>query len=81
MELIKPGTTFDFVRFLKWAYLISLALILLGLASFGTLSLMNMEFALTVVAALLIGFTIGPYSSIFAASPFVLLWEKEGQRK
>jgi len=31
--------------------------------------------------ALLIGFTIGTYSSIFAASPFVLLWEKEGQRK
>lgn len=33
MELIRPGTTFDFVRFFKWAYLISLALILLGLAS------------------------------------------------
>jgi len=34
MELIRPGTSFDFVRFFKWTYLISLALILLGLASF-----------------------------------------------
>jgi preprotein translocase subunit SecF len=33
MELIRPGTSFDFVHFFKWAYLISLALILLGLAS------------------------------------------------
>ncbi|HXG21095.1 MAG TPA: protein translocase subunit SecF [Methylomirabilota bacterium] len=34
MELIKPGTNFDFVRFFKYAYTFSLALILLGLASF-----------------------------------------------
>jgi preprotein translocase subunit SecF len=34
MELIKPGTTFDFVRFFKYAYGFSLALILLGIASF-----------------------------------------------
>ncbi|MBI3301087.1 MAG: protein translocase subunit SecF [Deltaproteobacteria bacterium] len=33
MELIKPGTTIDFVRFFKWAYSFSLALIFLGLAS------------------------------------------------
>jgi preprotein translocase subunit SecF len=33
MELIKPGTTFDFVRFFKYAYSFSLALIFLGLAS------------------------------------------------
>ena len=34
MELIKPGTNFDFVRFFKYAYAFSLALIALGLASF-----------------------------------------------
>ena len=31
--------------------------------------------------ALLIGFTIGTYSSIYVASPIVLLWEKEGKRR
>ena len=31
--------------------------------------------------ALLIGFTIGTYSSIYVASPIVLLWEKEGRRR
>jgi preprotein translocase subunit SecF len=34
MELIKPGTNFDFVRFFKYAYTFSLVLILVGLASF-----------------------------------------------
>jgi preprotein translocase subunit SecF len=34
MELIKPGTNFDFVRFFKYAYTFSLALIFLGLAAF-----------------------------------------------
>jgi preprotein translocase subunit SecF len=34
MELIKSGTSFDFVRLFKWAYGFSLALILLGLLSF-----------------------------------------------
>ena len=31
--------------------------------------------------ALLVGFTIGTYSSIYVASPIVLLWEKEGRRR
>jgi preprotein translocase subunit SecF len=31
--------------------------------------------------ALLVGFTIGTYSSIYVASPFVLLFEKEGKRR
>ena len=31
--------------------------------------------------ALLVGFTIGTYSSIYVASPIVLLWEKEGKRR
>jgi preprotein translocase subunit SecF len=34
MELIKPGTTIDFIRYSKWAAVFSLSLILLGLASF-----------------------------------------------
>ena len=31
--------------------------------------------------ALLVGFTIGTYSSIYVASPIVLLWEREGKRR
>jgi preprotein translocase subunit SecF len=31
--------------------------------------------------ALLVGFTIGTYSSIFVASPVVVLWAKEGRRR
>jgi preprotein translocase subunit SecF len=31
--------------------------------------------------ALLVGFVIGTYSSIYVASPIVLLWEKEGKRR
>ncbi|MBI3801664.1 MAG: protein translocase subunit SecF [Deltaproteobacteria bacterium] len=31
--------------------------------------------------ALLVGFTIGTYSSIYVASPFVLLFEKKGRRR
>jgi preprotein translocase subunit SecF len=31
--------------------------------------------------ALLVGFIIGTYSSIYVASPIVLLWEKEGRRR
>ncbi|MGE0823587.1 MAG: protein translocase subunit SecF [Candidatus Binatia bacterium] len=31
--------------------------------------------------ALLVGFLIGTYSSIYVASPIVLLWEKEGARR
>lgn len=34
MELIKPGTNIDFVRYTKWALLFSASLILLGFASF-----------------------------------------------
>ncbi|HJY82640.1 MAG TPA: protein translocase subunit SecF [Candidatus Binatia bacterium] len=34
MELIKPGTNFDFIRFFKWAFTFSLILILIGLGSF-----------------------------------------------
>jgi len=34
MELIKPGTTIDFVRYSKWAIAFSFFLILIGLASF-----------------------------------------------
>jgi preprotein translocase subunit SecF len=34
MELIRPGTSFDFVRYAKVAYLFSLTLILIGLLSF-----------------------------------------------
>src|SRR5712692_2027849 len=34
MELIKPGTNVDFVRYSKWALAFSLLLILLGLVSF-----------------------------------------------
>jgi len=30
--------------------------------------------------ALLVGFIVGTYSSIYVASPIVLLWEKSGQR-
>lgn len=33
MELIKPGTTIDFVRYFKWAFSFSFGLILLGLLS------------------------------------------------
>jgi preprotein translocase subunit SecF len=31
--------------------------------------------------ALLVGFVIGTYSSIYVASPIVLLWEREGKRR
>jgi preprotein translocase subunit SecF len=31
--------------------------------------------------ALLVGFTVGTYSSIYVASPIVLLWEREGKRR
>lgn len=31
--------------------------------------------------ALLVGFVVGTYSSIYIASPIVLLWEKEGKRR
>src|SRR5436309_305063 len=33
MELIKPGTSIDFVRYSKWALVFSISLVLLGLAS------------------------------------------------
>jgi hypothetical protein len=33
MDLIKPGTTFDFVRYAKGAAILSLVLILLGVLS------------------------------------------------
>ncbi len=33
MELIKPGTSIDFVRYSRWALVFSISLVLLGLAS------------------------------------------------
>jgi preprotein translocase subunit SecF len=31
--------------------------------------------------ALLVGFVIGTYSSVYVAAPIVLLWQKEGMRR
>jgi preprotein translocase subunit SecF len=51
------------------------------LMTVSTLVVFGGEVIQAFAFALLIGFIAGTYSSIYIASPIVLLWEREGKRR